>query len=163
MSITTFPSVFGQLRSGGLRPIAVTGETRSSIFPDLPTIAEAGVPGYAAVIHYGMVAPAGIGRALAERLNAELRTALGTEDVRARIVDEGGEPLPGTRDQQAADMAAEEASGGAFAQARDTVGLRTVEHREMRSNWPTHRSELILAIARRQLYIFRIIPIPTDG
>jgi tripartite-type tricarboxylate transporter receptor subunit TctC len=51
MSITTFPSVFGQLRSGGLRPIAVTGETRSPIYPDLPTIAEAGVPGYAAVIH----------------------------------------------------------------------------------------------------------------
>ena len=76
MSITTFPSVFGQLRSGGLRPVAVTGETRSPIYPDLPTIAEAGVPGYAAVIHYGMVAPAGISRAIAERLNAELRAAL---------------------------------------------------------------------------------------
>jgi len=122
MSITTFPSVFGQLRSGGLRPIAVTGETRSSIYPDLPTIAEAGVPGYAAVIHYGMVAPAGIGRALAERLNAELRTALGTADVRARIVDEGGEPLPGTRDQQAADMAAEEAKWGALVRK---LGIRS--------------------------------------
>src|SRR5580704_2503340 len=44
MSITTFPSVFGQLRSGGLRPIAVTGATRSSILPDLPTVAESGVP-----------------------------------------------------------------------------------------------------------------------
>jgi tripartite-type tricarboxylate transporter receptor subunit TctC len=122
MSITTFPSVFGQLRGGGLRPIAVTGETRSSIYPDLPTIAEAGVPGYAAVIHYGMVAPAGIGRALAERLNAELRAALGTEDVRARIVDEGGEPLPGTRDQQAADMAAEEAKWGALVRK---LGIRS--------------------------------------
>ncbi len=122
MSITTFPSVFGQLRSGGLRPIAVTGETRSSIYPDLPTIAEAGVPGYAAVIHYGMVAPAGISRALAERLNAELRAALGTEDVRARILDEGGEPLPGTRDQQAADMAAEEAKWGALVRK---LGIRS--------------------------------------
>ena len=122
MSITTFPSVFGQLRSGGLRPIAVTGETRSSIYPDLPTIAEAGVPGYAAVIHYGMVAPAGISRALAERLNAELRAALGTEDVRARILDEGGEPLPGTRDQQAADMAADEAKWGALVRK---LGIRS--------------------------------------
>jgi tripartite-type tricarboxylate transporter receptor subunit TctC len=122
MSITTFPSVFGQLRSGGLRPIAVTGETRSSIYPDLPTIAEAGVPGYAAVIHYGMVAPAGISRALAERLNAELRAALGTEDVRARIVDEGGEPLPGTLDQQAADMAAEAAKWGALVRK---LGIRS--------------------------------------
>jgi tripartite-type tricarboxylate transporter receptor subunit TctC len=122
MSITTFPSVFGQLRSGGLRPIAVTGETRSPIYPDLPTIAEAGVPGYAAVIHYGMVAPAGISRALAERLNAELRTALGSEDVRARIVDEGGEPLPGTLDQQAADIAAEEAKWGALVRK---LGIRS--------------------------------------
>jgi tripartite-type tricarboxylate transporter receptor subunit TctC len=122
MSITTFPSVFGQLRTGGLRPIAVTGETRSPIYPDLPTIAEAGVAGYAAVIHYGMVAPAGLSRALAERLNAELRAALGTEDVRARIVDEGGEPLPGTRDQQAADMAAEEAKWGALVRK---LGIRS--------------------------------------
>jgi tripartite-type tricarboxylate transporter receptor subunit TctC len=104
MSITTFPSVFGQLRSRLLRPIAVTGETRSSIFPDLPTVAESGVPGYVAVIHYGMVAPAGINRAIAERLNAELRAALSSEDVRARIAEEGGEPLPGTPDQQAIDM-----------------------------------------------------------
>ncbi len=94
MSITTFPSVFGQLRSGGLRPIAVTGATRSPIFPDLPTIAESGVPGYEAVIHYGMVAPAGMNRALAERLNGELRKALESEDVRARIAEEGGERCP---------------------------------------------------------------------
>jgi tripartite-type tricarboxylate transporter receptor subunit TctC len=122
MSITTFPSVFGQLRSGGLRPIAVTGETRSPIYPDLPTIAEAGVPGYAAVIHYGMVAPAGISRALAERLNAELRAALGSEDVRTRITEEGGEPLPGTLDQQAADIAAEEAKWGALVRK---LGIRS--------------------------------------
>jgi tripartite-type tricarboxylate transporter receptor subunit TctC len=122
MSITTFPSVFGQLRSGGLRPIAVTGETRSSIFPDLPTIAESGVPGYAAVIHYGMVAPAGISRAIANRLNTELRAALGSEEVRARIVDEGGEPLPGTPDQQAADIASEEAKWGALVRK---LGIRS--------------------------------------
>ncbi len=114
MSITTFPSVFGQLRSGGLRPIAVTGATRSPIFPDLPTIAEAGVPSYEAVIHYGLVAPAGISRALAERLNGELRKALESEDVRSRIAEEGGEPLPGTLEQQAADIAAEEAKWGAL-------------------------------------------------
>jgi tripartite-type tricarboxylate transporter receptor subunit TctC len=122
MSITTFPSVFGQLRSGGLRPIAVTGETRSSIYPDLPTIAEAGVPGYAAVIHYGMVAPAGLSRTIAERLNAELRAALGADDVRARIIEEGGEPLPGTLEQQAADIAAEEAKWGAFVRK---LGIRS--------------------------------------
>ncbi len=114
MAISTFPSVFGQIRSGLLRTIAVTGEARSSIFPDVPTIAESGVPGYAAVIHYGMVAPAGISRAIADRLNAELRAALGSEDVRARIAEEGGEPLPGTADHQAKDLAEEEAKWGAL-------------------------------------------------
>jgi len=65
----------------------VTGEARSSIFADVPTVAESGVPGYAAVIHYGMVRrpyqPHHRGR-----LNAELRAALGSEDVRARIAEE---------------------------------------------------------------------------
>ena len=51
-----------------------------------------------------------------------LRTALATEDVRARIVDEGGEPLPGTRDQQAADIAAEEAKWGALVRK---LGIRS--------------------------------------
>jgi tripartite-type tricarboxylate transporter receptor subunit TctC len=114
MAISTFPSVFGEIRSGLLRTIAVTGEARSPIFPDVPTIAESGVPGYAAVIHYGMVAPAGISRTIADRLNAELRAALGSQDVRARIAEEGGEALPGTPDQQATDMAQEEAKWGAL-------------------------------------------------
>jgi tripartite-type tricarboxylate transporter receptor subunit TctC len=122
MAISTFPSVFGQIRSGLLRTIAVTGEARSSIFPDVPTIAESGVPGYAAVIHYGMVAPAGINPAIADRLNAELRAALGSEDVRARIAEEGGEALPGTRDQQAKDLAEEEAKWGALVRK---LGIRS--------------------------------------
>jgi tripartite-type tricarboxylate transporter receptor subunit TctC len=122
MAISTFPSVFGQIRSGLLRTISVTGEARSSIFPDVPTIAESGVPGYAAVIHYGMVAPAGISRAIADRLNAELRAALGSEDVRARIAEEGGEPLPGTAEQQAKDLAEEEAKWGALVRK---LGIRS--------------------------------------
>jgi tripartite-type tricarboxylate transporter receptor subunit TctC len=122
MAISTFPSVFGEIRSGLLRTIAVTGEARSPIFPDVPTIAESGVPGYAAVIHYGMVAPAGISPAIADRLNAELRAALGSEDVRARIAEEGGEALPGTPDQQAKDMAQEEAKWGALVRK---LGIRS--------------------------------------
>ena len=122
MAISTFPSVFGQIRSGLLRTIAVTGEARSSIFPDVPTIAESGVPGYAAVIHYGMVAPAGINPAIADRLNTELRAALASEDVRARIAEEGGERLSGTRDQQAKDLAEEEAKWGALVRK---LGIRS--------------------------------------
>ncbi|HEY6259176.1 MAG TPA: tripartite tricarboxylate transporter substrate binding protein [Xanthobacteraceae bacterium] len=122
MSITTFPSVFGQLRSGGLRPIAVTGDKRSAILADLPTVAESGVPGYAAVIHYGMVAPAGTSRAIVERLNAELRAALASREVRERIAEEGGEALPGTPEQQALDLGDEEAKWGALVRK---LGIRS--------------------------------------
>jgi tripartite-type tricarboxylate transporter receptor subunit TctC len=114
MSITTLPSVVASIRSGQLRAIAVTDAARSPMFPELPTVAESGVPGYAAVIHYGMVAPAGTDRAVVERLNGALRAALVSEEVRARIVDEGGEPRPGTPEQQANDIDQEETKWGAL-------------------------------------------------
>jgi len=113
-AITTVPPAIAQIRSGLLRAIAVTGDTRLAILPDVPTVDESGVPGYVAVIHYGMVAPAGTPRPIVERLNAQLNIALKSEDVRARIADEGGEPLAGTPEQQAADIDAEEIKWGAL-------------------------------------------------
>jgi tripartite-type tricarboxylate transporter receptor subunit TctC len=114
MAITTVPPAIAQIRSGLLRAVAVTGDTRLAILPDVPTVAESGVPGYVAVIHYGLVAPAGTPRPIVERLNAELNIALKSDDVRARIADEGGEPLAGTPEQQAADIDAEETKWGAL-------------------------------------------------
>jgi tripartite-type tricarboxylate transporter receptor subunit TctC len=114
MSITTLPSVISAVRGSLLRAVAVTDAVRSPMLPELPTVAEAGVPGYAAVIHYGMVAPGGTDRVIVNRLNAELRAALASEEVRARIADEGGDPLSGTPEQQAADIDAEEAKWGAL-------------------------------------------------
>jgi tripartite-type tricarboxylate transporter receptor subunit TctC len=116
MMITTLPSVIAAIRGGLLRPIAVTDERRSPLFPDLPTFTEAGVPGYVAVIHYGMVAPARLDPAIGERLNKALNAGLADEAVRARIKDEGGEPLAKTRDQQARDIDAEETKWGAVVQ-----------------------------------------------
>jgi tripartite-type tricarboxylate transporter receptor subunit TctC len=113
IAITTIPPSISQIRGGLLRAIAVTGSSRLSILPDVPTVAESGVPGYDAVIKYGMVAPAGTPRPIVERLNAELNTALRAEDVRARILDEGGDALSGTPEQQAADIDAEETKWGA--------------------------------------------------
>ena len=121
MAIQTVPPVIAQIRSGHVRAIAVTGAARSPIFLDLPTVAEAGVPGYEAVIHYGMVAPAGTPRPIVARLNAELRAALNTDDVRARIADEGGESLAGTPEQQAVDIDQEETKWGALVRK---LGLR---------------------------------------
>jgi tripartite-type tricarboxylate transporter receptor subunit TctC len=90
------PPTIAHVRDGKLRALAITGATRSKIFPDLPTVAEAGLPGYEATQHYGIVAPKGTPRAIIDRLNVALRQALALEDVLAKMAIDGTEPLPGT-------------------------------------------------------------------
>ena len=79
-----------------MRALAVTSATRSTLLPDVPTIAEAGLPGFSSVIHYGLAAPAGTPRAIVDRLNKELVATLAGNDLRARLAAEGAVALPGT-------------------------------------------------------------------
>jgi tripartite-type tricarboxylate transporter receptor subunit TctC len=72
------------------------GATRSALFPDLPTVAEAGLPGYEAVLHYGIVAPAGTPREVVDRLNREISAAIADPTFRTRIGELGGEAIGGT-------------------------------------------------------------------
>ena len=88
-------SAAGLVQDGSkVRALAVTGATRSQLFPDLPTVAEAGLPGYEAVLHYGIVAPAGTPRPVVEKLNAALNAALASDEVKRRLAVEGAEALP---------------------------------------------------------------------
>ena len=105
---SSLPPAIALVRDGKVRALAVTGPKRSESFPDLPTVAEAALPGYEAVLHYGIVAPAGTPRAIVDRLNAALNAALAESEVRARIVADGAEPLPGTPEDYAADIDREE-------------------------------------------------------
>jgi tripartite-type tricarboxylate transporter receptor subunit TctC len=107
-------SVVGQVRAGGLRAIAVTGAKRSSLFPELPTVAEAGLPGYAAELHYGLVAPAGTPPDVIAKLNGALNHALADDEIKSRLAADGTETLPGTPDAYAADIASEETKWGAI-------------------------------------------------
>jgi tripartite-type tricarboxylate transporter receptor subunit TctC len=107
-------SVVGQVRGGNLRAIAVTGAKRSPLFPEVPTVAEAGLPGYAAELHYGLVAPAGTPQEVVAKLNAALNNALADGDIRQRLAADGTEVLPGTPEAYAADIASEEAKWGAI-------------------------------------------------
>lgn len=90
----TLPSVFGQAKSGRLRAIAVTTARRSPLVPEIPTVAEAGVPGFEMGQWYGLVAPAGTGQPIIERLNAEVGKALKHPDMRNRLQAEGAEAAP---------------------------------------------------------------------
>jgi tripartite-type tricarboxylate transporter receptor subunit TctC len=99
----------GSLRGGGLRAMAVAGPERSSLFPDVPTVNESGLPGFEAVLHYGLLAPAGTSPDIIARINKELRTLVAAPDVRERIAADGGDPLPSSPEQYAADIDREEA------------------------------------------------------
>src|SRR6266550_3836056 len=105
---SSLPPALGLVKEGKVRALAVTGAKRSPIFPELPTVAEAALPGYEAVLHYGIVAPAGTPQPIIEKLNAVLNAALAEEDVRARILADGAEPLPTTPAEYAADIDREE-------------------------------------------------------
>jgi len=111
---SSLPPAIGLVKEGKLRALGVTGLQRSSSFPDLPTVAEQGLPGFEAVLHYGIVAPAGTPRQIIDKLNAALRAALDDPKVRGHIATEGAEPLPTSPEEYAADIDREETKWSAL-------------------------------------------------
>jgi tripartite-type tricarboxylate transporter receptor subunit TctC len=106
----TFGSALGVLphvRSGRIRPLAVTGEARSPAVPELPTVAEAGLPGYSIVLWYGLFAPGATGADLVARLNAEVSKVLADNDIRTRLAGQGVDAKASTPTQFAALIAAD--------------------------------------------------------
>lgn len=89
----TLPSVFPHVKSGRLRALAVTTTRRSISAPDIPTVAEAGVPGYEMSQWYGLLAPTGVAAPIIERLNAEIANALKHPELRKRFQADGAEPV----------------------------------------------------------------------
>jgi tripartite-type tricarboxylate transporter receptor subunit TctC len=102
---------------GYIRALAVTSARHSTLMPNLPTLAESGLPGFDATLTYGLLAPAGTPRPIIERLNKELNVALSSEEVRKRIILEGGEPEPGTPERHAAVIDREEKKWAAVIRA----------------------------------------------
>jgi tripartite-type tricarboxylate transporter receptor subunit TctC len=96
-------------RDGKVRALAVTGEHRSPSFPDLPTVAEAGVPGYVAATWTGVIAPAGVPRPIVDKLNAAINKALKSEAFLEKFSKFGDEPAGGTPEDFAAAIKADSA------------------------------------------------------
>jgi tripartite-type tricarboxylate transporter receptor subunit TctC len=97
------------VRSGKLRVLAVLSPARTGIFPDAPTIAESGYPGFEASVWYGLIGPANLPAAVVTRLHGEIQRALALPEVRERLVAAGGEVTPGSVEQFAALLASERA------------------------------------------------------
>jgi tripartite-type tricarboxylate transporter receptor subunit TctC len=81
------------VRAGKLKALGTTGKVRSPVLPEVPTVAEAGVPGYEATIWLGIVAPAGTPKAVVERLNAEIRKIVNTPEVKEAWARQGASPM----------------------------------------------------------------------
>ncbi|MFL4971198.1 MAG: Bug family tripartite tricarboxylate transporter substrate binding protein [Xanthobacteraceae bacterium] len=111
---SSLPSAVGIVKDGKVRALGVTGSKRSPVFPDVPTVAEAGLPEYEAVLHYGIAAPAGTPRPIVDKLNAALRTAVAAPETQQRMATEGTEPLASTPEEYAADIDREETKWSAI-------------------------------------------------
>jgi tripartite-type tricarboxylate transporter receptor subunit TctC len=107
MIFDTITAIQQHAKSGGVRPLAVTTAKRSPSWPDLPTIAEAALPGYDASTWGGILAPAGTPKAVVARLNAVINTALQAEDVRAKLGAAGIQIQGGTPEAFGAVIVAE--------------------------------------------------------
>jgi tripartite-type tricarboxylate transporter receptor subunit TctC len=106
------PPAMGNLAAGTLRGMAVLDKQRFSLLPDVPTANESGLPGFESVLHYGLLGPAGLPRPIVDKLNAALRAAATTDEVKKRINNEGGDPMTSTPEEYAKDIDQEETKWG---------------------------------------------------
>jgi tripartite-type tricarboxylate transporter receptor subunit TctC len=97
------------VRAGKLKVLAVLSPSRTPIFPDAPTIAETGYPGFEASVWYGVVGPAGLPAPIVAQLHAQVQQALASPELRDRLAGAGGEVLPGPSERFAALLASEKA------------------------------------------------------
>ena len=114
VSFNTLAPILSNILAGNLRALGVASAARSTLLPQVPTIAESGLPGFEAVLRYGLLAPAGTPTGIVTRLNRELRAAVELDDVRARIAADGGDVLTSTPEEYATDIDHEERKWGAL-------------------------------------------------
>jgi tripartite-type tricarboxylate transporter receptor subunit TctC len=94
-----FPTALQNVKAGKLRVIAVTSASRSALLPEIPTIAETGLPGFDVTSWYGLFGPGALSADIANKLNAEVAAMVGTADVRERLAQLGAEPARLTPDE----------------------------------------------------------------
>jgi len=107
LMFNSMPSVLAQVQAGRLKGIAVGSAQRSPAAPNIPTVAESGVPGFEYVTWYGLFAPAGTPKEIVTKFNAEVVRILQDKDIAQRFQREGAEPAPGTPEQLAKFMRSE--------------------------------------------------------
>jgi tripartite-type tricarboxylate transporter receptor subunit TctC len=119
---STIPPVLGFVRDGTLRGLATTPPKRDPALPNLPTIAESGLPGYDVRLWFGLAAPKGTPRPVIDRLAAAVKLALASEDTQKKLAAAGYAPLPGTPEQFGAFYRSEVAKWAKVLEAVGSLG-----------------------------------------
>ncbi len=96
VSFSTVLESSAQIKAGRVRAVALTGATRSTALPDVPTLAEAAMPGFNSISWIGLLAPAGTPDALVEKISADVREAMAGDELRRRFVEQGAVPAANT-------------------------------------------------------------------
>jgi tripartite-type tricarboxylate transporter receptor subunit TctC len=107
MMFENAPGAVSYIKAGKVRALAVTGLKRAAAMPELPTVAESGVPGYESLSWSGLAAPAGTPKEIIRKLNAETATILASADMRAKLAEQGAEAVGGPPEQFAEHVRAE--------------------------------------------------------
>ena len=107
MMFENAPGAVSHIKAGKVRALAQTGSRRSASMPDLPTVAESGVPGYESLSWSGIAVPAGTPRAVVDRLNRDLNSILATADMRQKLAEQGAETIGGAPEAFAQHIRAE--------------------------------------------------------
>jgi tripartite-type tricarboxylate transporter receptor subunit TctC len=102
------------IQDGKITGLAIDGDQRSPLAPEIPTFKEVGYKDHIAATFFGIFAPAGTPKPIVDRLNKELRALIDSPEVRARIASDGGDPLPSSPEEYAADIQREDAKWGAL-------------------------------------------------
>jgi tripartite-type tricarboxylate transporter receptor subunit TctC len=122
LCLSSLIQAIGHIRAGKLRALATSGATRSVILPDVPTISEAGVPGYETANWWGVAAPRGTPANIIDKLNADIKAVLLLPETSKRLITEGAEPVSKTPDELGAYVANEMAK---WVQVAKIAGIRS--------------------------------------
>jgi tripartite-type tricarboxylate transporter receptor subunit TctC len=117
LSFPTTAAALPHVKQGRLRPLGISSGKRSQAYPDVPTIAEAGVPGFEVMGWYGVLGPARMPRDITEKLSTEIARLARGGEIRTRLIAAGSEPVGSTADEFAAFIAAEYAKWSRVIQA----------------------------------------------
>ena len=122
LSFLNLPTVINIARAGKLRALATTGARRAGAAPELPTVAESGVPGFEVTTMYGISAPAKTPRVLIDRLHAEIVRALNSPDLRGKLIEAGADPVGNAPEEYTAFIKSEIAKWAKVIQAAGIKG-----------------------------------------